>query len=315
MSVVAERPEAIAGAELNFATVGDYFALLKPRVMSLVVFTGVVGLVLAPGHIDIATALTALLCIAVGAGASGALNMAYDADIDALMSRTKGRPVPQGHLTAGMAAAFGATLSIGAITIMGLLVNLVAAALLAFTIAFYIFVYTMWLKRRTPQNIVIGGLAGALPPAIGWAAVTGSLAVPPLVLVAIIFLWTPAHFWALSLCRTEDYARARVPMLPVVSGKTETRRQIVLYTVLVVASGFAPVALGFAGPLYLAANLAIGLWFLVQSIRVARAQDSLNEPQARRLFGVSIIYLFALFAALLVEQAMGLAAFTPLALG
>jgi protoheme IX farnesyltransferase len=315
MSVVAERPEAIAGAELNFATVGDYFALLKPRVMSLVVFTGVVGLVLAPGHIDIATALTALLCIAVGAGASGALNMAYDADIDALMSRTKGRPVPQGHLTAGMAAAFGATLSIGAITIMGLLVNLVAAGLLAFTIAFYVFVYTMWLKRRTPQNIVIGGLAGALPPAIGWAAVTGSLAVPPLVLVAIIFLWTPAHFWALSLCRAEEYARARVPMLPVVSGKAETRRQIVLYTVLVVASGFAPVALGFAGPLYLAANIAIGLWFLVQSIRVARAQDSLNEPQARRLFGVSIFYLFALFAALLMEQAMGLAAFTPLALG
>src|ERR1017187_411994 len=163
MSVVAERPEAIAGAELNFATVGDYFALLKPRVMSLVGFTGVVGLVLAPGHIDIATALTALLCIAVGAGASGALNMAYDADIDALMSRTKGRPVPQGHLTAGRGAGFAATLSIGAITIMGLLVNLVAAGLLAFTIAFYVFVYTMWLKRRTPQNIVIGGLAGALP--------------------------------------------------------------------------------------------------------------------------------------------------------
>jgi heme o synthase len=315
MRVVADRGQAIADAELNFATVGDYLALLKPRVMSLVVFTGVVGLVLAPGHIDVATALTALLCIAVGAGASGALNMAYDSDIDALMSRTKARPVPQGHLTAGTAAAFGATLSVGAVTVMGLLVNLVAAALLTFTIAFYVLVYTMWLKRRTPQNIVIGGLAGALPPAIGWAAVTGSLALPPLVLVAIIFLWTPAHFWALSLYRADDYARARVPMLPVVSGKKETRRQIVLYTVLVVASGFAPVLLGFGGPLYLAANAGIGLWFLIQSIRVARAGDSKEEPQARRLFGVSILYLFALFAALLVEQTVGLAGFTPLALG
>jgi protoheme IX farnesyltransferase len=315
MRVVAERPESFADAELNFASVGDYFALLKPRVMSLVVFTGVVGLVLAPGHIHLATALTALLCIAVGAGASGALNMAYDSDIDALMSRTMGRPVPQGHLTAGTATAFGTTLSIGAVTVMGLFVNLVAAALLALTIAFYVFVYTMWLKRRTPQNIVIGGLAGALPPAIGWTAVTGSLAVPPLVLVAIIFLWTPAHFWALALYRAEDYARARVPMLPVVSGKAETRRQIVLYTVLVVGSGFAPVILGFGGPLYLAANAGIGAWFFVQSLRVARERDAVREPQARRLFAVSILYLFALFAALLVEQAAGLAAFPPLVLG
>ena len=315
MSVLAERADRLAGADLNFASVGDYVALLKPRVMSLVVFTGVVGLVLAPGHIHLATALTALLCIAVGAGASGALNMAYDSDIDALMSRTMGRPVPQGHLTAGTAAAFGATLSIGAVTVMGLLVNLVAAGLLAFTIAFYVFVYTMWLKRRTPQNIVIGGLAGALPPAIGWAAVTGSLAVPPLVLVAIIFLWTPPHFWALSLYRAEDYARARVPMLPVVSGKAETRRQIVLYTVVLVASGFVPVFLGFAGPLYLAAIASIGLWFLVQSIRVKRETDTVREPQARRLFAVSILYLFALFAALLVEQAAGIASFAPLALG
>ena len=315
MSVLAERADRLAGADLNFASVGDYVALLKPRVMSLVVFTGVVGLVLAPGHIHLATALTALLCIAVGAGASGALNMAYDSDIDALMSRTMGRPVPQGHLTAGAAAAFGATLSIGAVTVMGLLVNLVAAGLLAFTIGFYVFVYTMWLKRRTPQNIVIGGLAGALPPAIGWAAVTGSLAVPPLVLVAIIFLWTPPHFWALSLYRAEDYARARVPMLPVVSGKAETRRQIVLYTVVLVASGFVPVFLGFAGPLYLAAIASIGLWFLVQSIRVARETDTVREPQARRLFAVSILYLFALFAALLVEQAAGIASFAPLALG
>jgi protoheme IX farnesyltransferase len=315
VAAFAERPESIAVANANFATVGDYFALLKPRVMSLVLFTGVVGLVLAPGTIPLATAFTALLCIAVGAGASGALNMAFDADIDALMTRTKGRPVPQGHLTAGDARAFGAVLAVGSISIMGLLVNLVAAALLAFTIGFYVFVYTMWLKRRTPQNIVIGGLAGALPPAIGWAAVTGSLGLPPLVLVAIIFLWTPPHFWALSLYRVEDYARARIPMLPVVSGKPETRRQIVIYTVLVVGCGFAPAILGFAGPLYLAVNAAIGLWFLVQSLRVAVERDTDREPQARKLFGVSILYLFALFAALLVEAGMGMAPFAPLVAG
>jgi len=284
-------------------------------VMSLVVFTGVAGLVLAPGHIDVATALTALLCIAVGAGASGALNMAYDSDIDALMSRTLGRPVPQGHVTRGEATAFGATLAVGAITVMGLFVNLVAAALLAFTIAFYVFVYTMWLKRRTPQNIVIGGLAGALPPAIGWAAVEGSLGLAPLVLVAIIFLWTPPHFWALSLFRCEDYARANVPMLPVVSGKPETRRQITLYTVLVVLSGFAPLVFGFAGPLYLGACAGFGLLFLVQSLMVARERDQIREPQARRLFGISILYLFALFAALIAEQAAGLPQFQPLIFG
>jgi protoheme IX farnesyltransferase len=315
VSALAERPESITVADANFATVGDYFALLKPRVMSLVLFTGVVGLVLAPGSIPLATAFTALLCIAVGAGASGALNMAFDADIDALMTRTMGRPVPQGHLTAGDARAFGAVLAVGAVSVMGLLVNLVAAALLAFTIGFYVFVYTMWLKRRTPQNIVIGGLAGALPPAIGWAAVTGSLGLPPLVLVAIIFLWTPPHFWALSLYRVEDYARARIPMLPVISGKPETRRQIVIYTVLVVACGFAPVVLGFAGPLYLSVNAGIGLWFLVQSLRVAVERDTQREPQARKLFGVSILYLFALFAALLVEAGVGIGPFTPLIAG
>jgi protoheme IX farnesyltransferase len=315
VSVLAERPESIAVANANFATVGDYFALLKPRVMSLVLFTGIVGLVLAPGTIPLATAFTALLCIAVGAGASGALNMAFDADIDALMTRTKGRPVPQGHLTAGDARAFGAVLAVGSISIMGLLVNLVAAALLAFTIGFYVFVYTMWLKRRTPQNIVIGGLAGALPPAIGWAAVTGSLGLPPLVLVAIIFLWTPPHFWALSLYRVEDYARARIPMLPVVSGKSETRRQIVIYTVLVVGCGFAPVIFGFAGTLYFSVSAAIGLWFLVQSLRVAVERDTDREPQARKLFGVSILYLFALFAALLIEAGMGIAPIAPLVAG
>ena len=297
--------------ELNLATVADYFALLKPRVMSLVLFTGVAGLVLAPGSIHIATALSALLAIAVGAGASGALNMAYDADIDRLMSRTNGRPVPRGAIAPGDAAGFGLTLAVGAVTVMGLFVNWFAAALLAFTIVFYAVVYTAWLKRRTPQNIVIGGLAGALPPAIGWASVTGGLSIEPLVLVAIIFLWTPPHFWALSLYRADDYAKAGVPMLPVVKGKRETRRQIVVYTALVVLSGFLPVVMGFAGPLYLACNAALGGWFAAGSIKVALERDTEREPHARRLFGISILYLFALFAAIIVEQSLGIAAFGP----
>src|SRR6476646_7396082 len=219
-------------------TVGDFFALLKPRVMSLVVFTGLAGIVAAPGGIHPLRAFTALLCIAVAAGAAGCLNMAYDSDIDRLMTRTATRPIPMGYVAREDALAFGWTLSVASVAIMGLFVNFLAAGLLAFTIFFYVVVYTLWLKRRTPQNIVIGGLAGALPPAIGWAAVTGSLGLPPLVLVAIIFLWTPPHFWALSLYRVDDYARARIPMLPVVSGKPETRRQIVIYTVLVVGCGF-----------------------------------------------------------------------------
>src|SRR5882724_3457022 len=218
-------------------TVGDFFALLKPRVMSLVVFTGLAGIVAAPGHVHPLTAFTALLCIAVAAGASGCLNMAYDSDIDGLMTRTATRPIPMGYIAREDALAFGWTLSVASVATMGLFVNFLAAGLLAFTVFFYVGVYTLWLKRRTPQNIVIGGLAGALPPAIGWAAVTGSLGLPPLILVAIIFLWTPPHFWALSLYRVEDYVRARVPMLPVVAGKPETRRQIVIYTLLVVASG------------------------------------------------------------------------------
>src|SRR5712664_895253 len=241
----------------SYANIRDYVALTKPRVMSLVVFTALVGLMVAPGGIDPFAAVVALLCIAAGAGAAGALNMWYDADIDAMMARTAMRPIPSGRVSRSEALVFGLMLGICAIVALGTLLNIAAAALLAFTIGFYVFVYTMWLKRRTPQNIVIGGLAGALPPAIGWAAVTGSLGLPPLVLVAIIFLWTPPHFWALSLYRVEDYARARIPMLPVVSGKPETRRQIVIYTVLVVATAFAPAILGFAGPLYLAANAGI----------------------------------------------------------
>ena len=289
------------------ATVGDYFALLKPRVMSLVVFTGLVGIVVAPGDLHPLTAFTALLCIAVGAGASGALNMAYDSDIDALMSRTAGRPIPMGRIGRGDVLGFGYTLSVASVAMMWLFVNAPAAALLAFTIFFYVGVYTLWLKRRTPQNIVIGGLSGALPPAIGWAAVTGSLSLAPLVLVAIIFLWTPPHFWALALFRSGDYARAGVPMLPVVRGKNVTRRSIFAYTLALVPAGLLPSAIGLGGLIYLVAASLLGAAFLWQSIAVLRETDEVREPAARRLFGISLIYLFALFAALLCERLLHVA--------
>jgi heme o synthase len=289
------------------ATVGDFFALLKPRVMSLVIFTGLGGIVAAPGGVNPIVAFTALLCIAVGAGASGALNMAYDSDIDALMSRTATRPVPMGKIARGDALAFGWTLAVASVTVMGLFINLAAAALLAFSIAFYVGIYTLWLKRRTTQNIVIGGLAGALPPAIGWAAVTGSLALAPLVLVLITFLWTPPHFWALALYRSDDYARAGVPMMPVVKGKATTRRQILLYALALFPVGLLPGAIGLAGPLYMAAAAMFGGWLVWDAVAVARETDDAHEPAARRLFGVSILYLFVLFAALILERLLGIA--------
>jgi protoheme IX farnesyltransferase len=296
--------------ESRSATVGDYFALLKPRVMSLVIFTGLTGIAVAPGDIHPLTGFTALLCIAIAAGASGALNMAYESDIDALMSRTATRPIPSGRIARGEALGFGWLLAVGAVTVMGLLVNLVAATLLAFTVFVYVGVYTLWLKRRTPQNIVIGGLAGALPPAIGWASVTGSLTLAPVLLVAIIFLWTPPHFWALALWRSTDYARAGVPMLPVVRGKTSTRRQILAYTAILIPAGLTPAAIGLAGPLYLAVSGAIGLWFAVEAVAVTFERDETREPAAHRLFRVSLIYMFALFAALLGEHVLHIAAFT-----
>jgi len=296
-------------ADTRIASVGDYFALLKPRVMSLVIFTGLAGLVAAPGHIDPVTGFVALLCIAVAAGASGALNMAYDADIDRVMSRTATRPIPMGRIAPGEALGFGWVLSVAAVTVMALFVNFAAAALLAFTIFVYVGVYTLWLKRRTPQNIVIGGLSGALPPAIGWAAVTGDLSLAPILLVAIIFLWTPPHFWALSLWRSEDYARAGVPMLPVVRGKAATRRQILAYTAILVPLGLAPAAIGTAGPLYLAVAAGIGAWFAVEAVAVFFERDTVKEPAAHRLFRVSLIYMFALFASLIVERVAHIAAF------
>jgi protoheme IX farnesyltransferase len=290
------------------ATVDDFFALLKPRVMSLVIFTGLAGIIVAPGSVHPLTAFCAVLCIAIAAGASGALNMAYDSDIDALMTRTASRPIPMGRIARGDALAFGWTLAVAAVTMMLLFVNALAAGLLAFTIFFYVGVYTLWLKRRTPQNIVIGGLAGALPPAIGWASVTGTLSFAPLLLVAIIFLWTPPHFWSLALFRSEDYARAGVPMMPVVRGKRSTRLQILLYALVLVPVGLLPAGIGLGGPLYLAASAGLGVLLIWNAIQVLRETDGVRESAARRMFAVTIFYLFSLFAVLIVEHVAGIAA-------
>jgi len=289
------------------ATVGDFFTLLKPRVMSLVLFTALAGMIVAPVPVHVMTAFCGLLCIALGAGASGALNMAYEGDIDRLMARTASRPIPMGRIAREDAQAFGWTLAAAAVAMMLLFVGGLAAALLAFTILFYVGVYTLLLKRRTPQNIVIGGLAGALPPAVGWAVVTGTLSWQPLLLVAIILLWTPPHFWALALFRSDDYARAGVPMLPVVRGKRSTRLHILAYVLLLVPAGLAPSAFGMAGPLYLAAAAGMGALLLWKTEPVMHERDEAREPAARRLFAVTIFYLFSLFAALIAERILGIA--------
>jgi len=285
--------------------VGDYVALLKPRVMSLVVFTGVAGLLAAPGHLHWLLAVVAVLCIAVAAGASGAINMWYDRDIDAIMERTRGRPLPQGRVAPDEALTFGVVLAIGAVFMMGLAVNWVAAALLAVTVLYYVFVYTMWLKRRTPQNIVIGGAAGAFPPMIGWAAVTGDVSLESITLFAMIFMWTPPHFWALSLYRCGDYEAAGVPMLPVVAGKAATKRHMLIYTLLLVPVGMAPTLLGFAGWGYGAVALLLGRLFVAAAVAVLR---DTTDRSAKRMFGFSIFYLFALFALLIADRAIGIMA-------
>jgi protoheme IX farnesyltransferase len=290
----------LARAEPSLAGAGDYIELMKPRVMSLVVFTALVGLLVAPGHVHPVIGLTALICIAVGAGAAGALNMWYDADIDARMARTAARPIPSGRVLPGEALAFGVTLAGFAVVVLGLLVNILAALLLAATIAFYVLVYTMWLKRSTPQNIVIGGAAGALPPMIGWAAVTGNISLEPVVLFLIIFFWTPPHFWALSLYRAEDYARAGVPMLPVVAGEPETRRQILLYTLLLAPLGVAPWFLGYTGAIYGITAALTGAVMIALAFRI-RAEKQ-GYVAAKQMFGFSILYLFLLFAMLLVDR-------------
>ncbi|HEX9648591.1 MAG TPA: heme o synthase [Alphaproteobacteria bacterium] len=292
-SAIGEAPAAGAGP-------ADFVALLKPRVMSLVCFTGLAGMLLAPGSLHPVIAFTALLCMAVGAGAAAAINMWCDRDIDALMARTRARPIPAGRVAAADALGFGVTLAVGAVATMGLAVNWTAAALLALTIAFYVFVYTMWLKRRTPQNIVIGGAAGALPPVIGWAAMSGSVTLEPMLLFLIIFLWTPPHFWALAILKAEEYGRAGVPMMPNIAGPASTRRQIFVYALAVAACALLPAALGFAGIAYGVAAALLGLEFLRRAWRLLRADRDLAP--ARRLFGYSIFYLFAIFAALLIER-------------
>jgi heme o synthase len=294
------RPAQAAGA-----TIGDFIALMKPRVMSLVVFTALTGMVLAPGHMHPVLAVIALICIAVGAGASGALNMWYDADIDALMQRTANRPIPRGRVAPEEALAFGVVLAVGAVSTLGLIVSWAAAALLAFTIAFYVLVYTMWLKRRTPQNIVIGGAAGAFPPMVGWAAASGSVSLDSILLFLIIFMWTPPHFWALALYRARDYERAGVPMLPVVAGPDETRKQIVIYSALLVPLALAPAFTGLGGALYALIAILLGAVFLACALGVHRTREGREADRAaKQLFGFSILYLFGLFAALLIERAI-----------
>jgi len=309
MSEAGARAEALRRAYAPGGSIGDYLALMKPRVMSLVVFTAFAGMMLAPAPMHPVLATIALLCIAVGAGASGALNMWWDADIDALMQRTAARPIPRGRIAPEEALAFGVVLAVGAVTTLGLIVSWAAGALLALTIAFYLFVYTMWLKRRTPQNIVIGGAAGAFPPMIGWAAATGSVGLESLALFAIIFMWTPPHFWALALYRARDYERAGVPMLPVVAGADETRKQIVIYSALLVPLALWPLALGLGGPLYAVAAIGLGGVFLGLALQVHRVREGrAADRAARRLFAFSILYLFGLFGMLLLERGIGLPA-------
>lgn len=284
------------------ARVEDYLALLKPRVMSLVVFTAFVGMLIAPGSINPIIGFIAIACIAIGAGASGALNMWYDADIDAVMSRTINRPIPAGRMAASEALVFGVVLSVFSVMLLGLATNWVAGGFLAFTIFFYVVVYTMWLKRSTPQNIVIGGAAGAFPPMVGWAAVTGTLSWEGFALFLIIFLWTPPHFWALALYKQSDYGAAGIPMMPNVVGEVSTRRQILAYSVILVAASMLPLFLGFAGWIYGAVAIAFGAGFLWLAVRLWRASESVAmRKAARSLFTFSLSYLFVLFLALLAD--------------
>ena len=302
MSDSTIKSDGISVAAADGASVVDFVVLLKPRVVSLVVFTGLVGLFLAPGGIHPVLAVIAVFCIALGAGAAGAINMWYERDIDARMRRTMDRPLPAGRMNPGEALGFGAVLAVGSVALMGLALNWVAASLLAASILFYVFVYTIWLKRRTPQNIVIGGAAGAFPPIIGWAAVTGDIGLLPVLLFFIVFIWTPPHFWALSLYRCGDYERAGVPMLPVVAGARETKRQILFYTVALLPISLLPSFLGLAGAIYGIGAALLGLVFLFTAIQVARAE---GDAAAKRMFAYSLFYLFGIFALLLADRFAG----------
>jgi heme o synthase len=292
---LASRPGLVA-------RLPDFITLMKPRVMMLAVFTALVGLANAPRELEPLHALVAVLAIAAGAGAAGVLNMWYDADIDAIMTRTAMRPIPRGKVSQVEALVLGLALASGAVLLLALATNLVAAALLGGTILFYIVVYTAWLKRSTAQNIVIGGAAGALPPVIGWTAATGNVGLEPLALFLIIFLWTPPHFWALALNRADDYARAGVPMLPVVSGSAATKRQILIYSALLVPASMLPWAIGFAGAVYGATAAICGAILIVLAFQLSRRSSEADRRAAHRLFVFSITYLFVLFAALLVDS-------------
>src|SRR5262249_52395389 len=300
--VAADQDPETAVFAVSEASVSDYVALMKPRVMSLVVFTAFVGLMVAPGHFHPVLCFAALLCLAIGAGAAGALNMWFDADVDAMMSRTRSRPIPAGRVLPQEALGFGMTLAVGSVAVLGLVANWLAAGLLAFTIFFYVAIYTAWLKRSTPQNIVIGGAAGAFPPMIGWAAATGAIGIESVLMFLIIFFWTPPHFWALSLWRSQDYARAGIPMLPVVAGPAETRRQIMIYALVLAPLGVAPWFAGYAGALYGGGSGRAGAAIVWLGVRVRR--DS-GLTSAKQLFGFSILYLFALFAVLLADDRLG----------
>ncbi len=294
-----ETGAAVPVALTEAAPLKDWIALLKPRVMSLVVFTGLAGMLVAPGELHPLLAAVAILCITIGAGAAGAINMWYDRDIDAVMARTRRRPLAQGLIAPEEALAFGVVLSLFSVMLMGLAVNWLAAGLLGLTIGFYVFVYTIWLKRRTPQNIVIGGAAGAVPPMIGWAAVTGEVSLASVTLFALIFFWTPPHFWALAIFRMKDYERASVPMLPVVAGRKATENQILAYTLILLPLALLPTLLGIAGWVYGAVALTMGLLYLLSALAIKRDP---GEQAARRSFGFSILYLFLLFAVLIVDR-------------
>ncbi|MBD0416030.1 heme o synthase [Oryzicola mucosus] len=302
MALVDENRLDDQAFRMSEATAGDFFALLKPRVMSLVVFTAIVGLAAAPGSMNPLIGAIAILCIAIGAGASGALNMWYDADIDAIMKRTAKRPVPSGRVQPGEALSFGLVLSVLSVMTLGVLVNWLSAALLAFTIFFYAVIYTMWLKRWTPQNIVIGGAAGSFPPMIGWAAATGSISLESVILFAIIFLWTPPHFWALALFKSDDYQRAGIPMMPNVAGEASTRLQIFVYSLIVAPVGVLPWVLGYTSAFYGIAALLLGAGFVWYAWKVYRMPDSdrVMKP-AKALFGYSLVYLATIFSLYLVD--------------
>jgi protoheme IX farnesyltransferase len=297
-------------AEGGQGSAGDYFALLKPRVMSLVIFTAIVGLIAAPGHIHPWMGFMTILCIALGAGASGALNMWYDADIDAVMKRTANRPIPRGAILPGEALGFGATLAVASVIMLGLFVNVQSAALLAFTIFFYVVVYTIGLKRWTAQNIVIGGAAGAFPPMVSWAAVTHNIDLGSISLFLLIFMWTPPHFWALALFREGDYEKAGIPMLPNVAGRPETRKQILIYSLLLIPTVALPCLTGIAGLLYAVGAGVLTLVFLKDALDVYRLPEgALNDKACKDLFGFSILWLFAIFALILVERLLHLPTF------